>query len=142
VNSISAWEFVSENGTAAAREAVDQHVTNGAIMLQSALSLPSLVAALRWVDDFSAVWFPAFGDKPTDAVLLCYDSLRIGSRGAVDFLEEGAVVGSVNTWEVADVDIREDYRIAWQLWLQVAPLHASFISRCFRNIIRANRRRV
>lgn len=117
--------------TTRVRAAVDRLFTLGAIAALTDEPRPILVGEVEWMDDTNLFVFAAHGDAPADAHRLTFDDAVINSRGSVTLLRDEHVVGVLHAIDDADVDDPEDYRIAWQLWQEVAPLRRELIDRCF-----------
>lgn len=113
------------------RAALDVLVNTGAIATLSHEPRPVLVGELQWIDERRILLFTAHGDSPADAHPLDFDDAIINSRGSVTFLRDNHVVSALHGIDDSDVGDLDDYRIAWQLWQEVAPLRRDFIGRCF-----------
>lgn len=127
----NASDIAAEPRAARTGAAVDVLFTSGAIATLSEEPRPLLVGALQWLDDTHILLFSAHGDAPTDAHELTFDDAIVNPRGSVTFLRANQVVGALHRIDDSDVDDTDDYRIAWQLWQEVAPLRRRMINRCF-----------
>jgi hypothetical protein len=132
---LHASEISSDAGNDFARErvraAVDLLFAAGTIATLSDEPRPVLIGELQWVNDNQLALFVAHGDAPADAHQLTFDDAIVNPRGSVTFLRNKHVVGALHPIEEADVDDPDDYRIARQLWQEVAPLRRELIARCF-----------
>lgn len=113
------------------RDIVDQLVAAGAIMTRPGTPLRrDLVGALHWAGDDAVFWFSAFGDAPADGRLVRFDAIEIHPVGAC-FMQGAEIVAFLAPIEKAAVPDVDDYRIAWRLWQEVAPLREPLIARVF-----------
>jgi hypothetical protein len=117
-----------EKSTPSGIELLAQRVVgNGAIMtLPGCPILRSLVGHFVWLDPQRVFWFTAYGDTVADGHLLEFETTRASSAG-VYFLNKGQVAACLTNIDEAGVDDPDDYRIAWQLWQEVAPLRSGLI---------------
>jgi len=113
------------------RAAVDRLFEAGTIATLSDEPRPILIGGLEWIDEAGLALFIAHGDGPADVHRLIFDDVMINSRGSVTLLQQGHVIGTLHAIDDADVADPDDYRIAWQLWQEVAPLRRDLIARCF-----------
>ena len=90
-----------------------------------------LVGHLRWQGDRGLAVFIAFGEGPRDVRRLVPDDITLERDGSVSLLCNQRGWAKLQSLEVADFEDADDYRIAWQLWQQVAPLHAALIERSY-----------
>lgn len=114
-------------------EAAAHHiVAGGAIMTVPQTPVARrLVGTLSWLEPQRVFWFTAYGDTRADGQLMEIDEARPVAGGiGIQFLNNGRVVGCLMPIEHAGVDDPDDYRIAWQLWQEVAPLRTAMIERC------------
>lgn len=111
----------------------------GCIAMLSHEPRPVLVGDMRWVEGTGLLLFTAYGDSPADAHLLLFDDAIVNASGSVTFMCDGHVGGALHRIEDADVDDADDYRVAWRLWQQVAPLHERLIERCYAAAQQADR---
>jgi hypothetical protein len=88
-----------------------------------------LVGAWRWVDASTVCWFTAHGDSPLDAHILHFDEAEEDGKGGVCFRQKETVVGHLTPINQAGVEDPDDYVIGWQIWQEVAPLHAPLVAR-------------
>lgn len=105
--------------------------THGAIAVLADEPRPILIGDLQCVDGRELLLFPAFGDAPTDAHRVPFDEAVVHYGGKVTFLCGGHVVAAIERIEDADIDDPDDYRVAWQLWREVAPVYRPLIERCY-----------
>lgn len=129
----------SETGGARARAAVDGLYAVGAIANLSGEPRPILIGDLQWLEGPEFIIFTAYGDGPSDAHLVRFDEVIVNEQGSITFLSAGHVVGAIHRIGDADVDDTDDYRIAWQLWQDVAPVHQPMIQRCYQTLRRSRR---
>lgn len=87
-----------------------------------------LVGDFSWLEGNRVFWFAANGDAGADAHVLDFDDVILDDDGLHFFLEgrRVAVLESIGRARVEDPD---DFRIAWQIWQQVAPLRRPLIAR-------------
>lgn len=135
------WERIRESvgGKERARSAGEGLFAVGAVASLNGEPRPILIGDMQWLGDAEVVMFTAYGEGPDDAHLVCFDDVIVNEEGSLTFLHEGHVVGAIHRIEDADVDDTDDYRIAWQLWQDVAPLHQPMIQRCYQ-LVQAYRR--
>lgn len=119
------------------RAAIDRLFEDGMIATLSDEPRPILIGELEWSDGAGLVLFTAHGDGPADVHQLIFDDVMINSRGSATFLRAGDVVGALHAIDDADVDDPDDYRIAWQLWQEIAPARRDLIARCFATVAQA-----
>jgi len=112
----------------------DRTYARGAIISRVA-TRPTLLGDFRWEEPDRIFWFAAFGDHTTDARSFVFHHVRIGPE-ALTFLHSDGGEVSMTAIDHAALDDPDDYRIAWQLWQQVAPLHAAFIRRAYEGLER------
>lgn len=114
---------------------VQKLVQDGAIMtLPGQPARQVLIGDLRWMHG-GLCWFAAFGDSPSDAHRLEFTETRVEQRGAIQFFRDQTTTGWLSTIDAAGVEDPDDYRVAWQLWQQVAPLRAKLIEDCYNRLI-------
>lgn len=121
----------SVSGKERAKAAGEELFGGGAIASLHGEPRPILIGDLQWLDGSELVLFTAYGEGPADVHLVAFDEAIVNDAGSVTFLFEGHVVGSIHRIEDADVDDTDDYRIAWQLWQDVAPVHQPMIQRSY-----------
>lgn len=111
-------------------EALAQHFVNGgAILTPSGCPVARfLVGHLALLDPQRIFWFTAYGDSTADGHVLEFDDARLAEPGGLTFLKDGRVAGCLSPIAQAGVDDPDDYRIAWQLWQEVAPLRGRLIA--------------
>lgn len=110
--------------------AAQRLVTAGAIMTLPGPRLEQqLVGYLEWLEPQRLFWFTAYGEALSDGHLLEFDTLQTHQRG-ITFSAGGRIVSLLTTIDHAGVDDPDDYRIAWQLWQEVAPLRRTLIEAC------------
>lgn len=105
--------------------------TNGAIAILTGEPRPILIGDLQWLDGQELLIFTAYGDAPTDAHRIHFDEALVHDSGNITFMCGGHVVATIQRIEDADIDDPDDYRIAYQLWRDVAPLYRPLIERCY-----------
>lgn len=93
--------------------------------------VPLLIGDLQWIDDRELLLFPAFGDSPGDVRRLRFDEAAFDETGNVTFSRDHRMIGRICRIGDSGVDDPDDYRIAWQLWQEVAPLRSAFIQRSY-----------
>jgi hypothetical protein len=120
----------------AVRTAVDALYRAGAIATLATEPRPILVGDIHWLPGTGLLLFAAYGDGPGDAHLVHFDSAVVNSSGSITFARGSKMEGTLHRIEEADLDDPDDYRIAWQLWQEVAPVHRPLIERCFAAIER------
>lgn len=104
----------------------------GAILtLASAPAQHFLAGEMRWHHDSGAFFFIAFGDGERDAHYLRIDALAADRDGSIRFFRDEEECAKLEEIAAAAVEDPEDYRIAWTLWQQVAPLQQALVDRCF-----------
>jgi hypothetical protein len=91
---------------------------------------PALVGDFRWDDPNRIVWFAAFGDLDADAHLFSFHSAHRMGNEVVFRHSDGDELGLIGI-EHAGLEDPDDYRTAFQLWQQVAPMRADFIGRAY-----------
>ncbi len=132
-SSLSRIERVAESqdGKERAKVAGEELFAAGAIASLEGEPRPILIGDLQWLEGSELVLFTAYGEGPADVHLVSFDEAIVNEEGSVTFMFEGHVVGSIHRIEDADVDDSDDYRIAWQLWQDVAPVHQPMIQRSY-----------
>ena len=108
-------------------------IHNGAI-IQTAGAPAMLVGELRWLLDSAIAWIPAFADRPDDTRLFSFDQVQVRESRIV-FTNAGVTTAEIAAISAAVVDDPDDYRVGWQLWLEVAPLRRSFLESCFARVV-------
>ena len=113
---------------AASQQLATQLAGGGAVLtLPGASPKHFLIGELTWLEDDRLFWFPAHGDAGDERVL-AYDELHVIENHTVSVLHEGRPVCRLSSIEVSGVDDPDDYRVAWQIWQQVAPLQRKRIA--------------
>lgn len=92
---------------------------------------PFLLGELRWREGEGVFFFVAFGDDFRDALYLKVDAIAEERDGSIRFCSGGCECAKLEEIESADVEDSDDYKIAFQLWQQVAPLRQTVVERCF-----------
>ena len=106
-----------------AAQAAHRLVSAGAIMTLSEPSLERhLVGYLEWLELRRLFWFTAYGESLADGHLLEFDAMHMVEERGLYFSTAGNIVASLTPIEQAKVEDPDDYRIAWQLWQEVAPI--------------------
>lgn len=101
----------------------------GAVMtVWNSPALPYLVGKFQWLDPNRIFFFAANGDSEADGHVLQFDTVALADR-AVQFFAGGRIVGRLAAIDAAEVEDRDDYRVGWQIWQQVAPMRAGFVAR-------------
>jgi len=121
----------SVNGKEQAKAAGEELFAAGAIASLHGEPRPILIGDLQWLDGSELLLFTAYGEGPADVHFVSFDEAIVNEEGSVTFLFQGHVVGAIHRIEDADVDDTDDYRIAWQLWQDVAPVHQPMIQRSY-----------
>ena len=107
----------------------------GAVMMQPGHPIRRyLVGSFRWVSPDRVAWFVAHGEDEEDVHLLVFDQVQIVDGHGVCFLRQSEVLGYLTAIDHAQLDDPDDYRIGWQLWLEVAPLKTALIERALQRI--------
>ena len=102
-------------------------VQDGAIMtLPGQPGRQALIGDLRWCEG-SICWFTAFGDSPGDAHRLDFTEAQTVQRHGIHFVNDCGATGYLSSIDAAGVEDPDDYRVAWQLWQQIAPLRTKLI---------------
>ena len=105
--------------------------TNGAIAILPGEPRPILIGDLQWLEGDEILIFTAYGDAPSDAHHVCFDEALVHASGNITLMRAGQVAATFQRIEDADIEDPDDYRIAYQLWRDVAPLYQSRIERCY-----------
>jgi hypothetical protein len=106
-------------------------VQDGAIMIVAGQpDQRALIGDLRWSDG-CVCWFTAFGDSPGDAHRLDFSEAVVVQRHGICFMKERAAAGYLSTIDAADIEDPDDFRVAWRLWQQIAPLRTKLIEDCY-----------
>lgn len=120
-----------------AAAAAHQLVSAGAIMtLPEPRFEQHLVGHLEWIEPRRLFWFTAYGETLQDGRLLDFDSLQVIEGSGIYFSRAGNIVSHLMPIDQARVEDPDDYRIAWQLWQEVAPLRRPLIERCCTALLR------
>ncbi|MEY4941460.1 MAG: hypothetical protein RIQ93_3195 [Verrucomicrobiota bacterium] len=85
-----------------------------------------LVGDFAWLTPTSIFWFAANGDSGADVHTLEFDQVNREPEG-LRFFRRGKCVGLLAPIDRADVDDRDDFRVAWQIWQHIEPLRRAFI---------------
>lgn len=109
-------------------------VAGGAILRTPGRPPGDLVGEWRWQGDDGAFWFTAFGDAARDAHVLRFESFHSVPNLGVCFYRDGVVAATLSPIDATQLEDPDDYRVAWKLWQQVAPLRRGFIDQCSRNL--------
>ena len=117
------------------KSASEMLCTGGAIASLTGEPRPILVGDLQWLEEQELFIFTAYGTAPTDAHRVRFDEALLHASGSVSFLCRGEIVGTIQRIEDADVDDPDDYRIAFQLWSDVAPVYRARIERCYNALV-------
>lgn len=86
-----------------------------------------LVGDFQWLERDQIFWFAANGDTTADGHVLSFDRAEI-REGQVCFFQNEKLVGLLSPIEQAQVDDRDDYRVAWSIWQQVAPVRRELMA--------------
>lgn len=114
---------------ASLREIVETIFRAGAV-LSCPHCAPVLLGDFRWEEPNRIRWFPAFGDRASDAGTFSFHYAHADASRA-EFRHAGGSQIEMTTIDAADVDDRDDYRVAWQIWQHVAPLQAKLIQAAY-----------
>jgi hypothetical protein len=143
VQAILAMPTVSQTAHSArlATEAFAQKlVQDGAIMtLPGQPGRHALIGDLRWSNG-SICWFTAFGDAASDAHRIDFTEAQTVQRHGIHFVNEDMAAGYLSSIDAADVEDPDDYRVAWQLWQQIAPLRTKLIEDSYAQLQTGNGR--
>lgn len=105
-------------------------ITRGAILtVWNSPPHDHLVGEWDWNQDNQAFWFTAHGDRLDDGHLLHFDTVRQVDRERIEFFRDGSLVARLASIEVAAVDDRDDFAIAFSIWRQVEPCLRPLIDR-------------
>lgn len=74
---------------------------------------PTLVGDFRWFSHDRVFYFAAYGDDSRDAHVLRFDATQVIDNTKVCFWESGKIAAFLSLVDHAEVDDRDDYRIAW-----------------------------
>jgi hypothetical protein len=86
-----------------------------------------LVGDFQWLDGDRIFWFAANGDTTDDGHVLRFDRAE-QTDGHVRFFEREKLIALLSPIERAEVDDRDDYRVAWSIWQQVAPVRRELMA--------------
>lgn len=86
-----------------------------------------LVGDFQWSEPQRIFWFPAHGDTAADGHVLQFDTAEMNA-GAIRFLHRGKLVALLSPIDRAHVEDRDDYRVAWSIWQQVAPVRHALLA--------------
>jgi hypothetical protein len=100
----------------------------GAVLIRHGVA-PLLLGDLR-VEDGRLLWFAAFGDDVVDAGAFTFDSAN-AENSKITFRQTGGMELEIVAIDHAPVSDRDDYAVAWKIWLEVMPLQRAFIERAF-----------
>jgi hypothetical protein len=110
------------------RQIADTLAASGAVMtVWNSPATQYLVGDLQWIEGDRIFWFAAHGDSTADGHVLRFETAEL-AEGSVRFLDRGKTVALLSAIERADVDDRDDYRVAWSIWQQVAPVRRSLMA--------------
>lgn len=104
---------------------------DGAIASVTGEPRPILIGDLQWAEGCELLVFTAYGTDPVDAHRIRFDDALVHASGSITFMRDREVIATMQRIEDADVDDPDDYRIAHQMWCEVAPLHRARIQRCY-----------
>jgi hypothetical protein len=117
------------------RRRAESLVRRGAVL--SGVDCPLLlIGDFRWGGANRILWFPAFGDRAADAGGFSFHEASL-EPSRIAFRHSRGYELVLSAIDAAPVDDRDDYRVAWQLWQQVAPLRRSLIERAYAQLDRA-----
>jgi hypothetical protein len=105
-------------------------LVHGGAILSSPTARPQLVGELRWWSRNQLAWFPAFGEGAEEARLVSFDQVQ-GAQDSLTFMRRRTPLARLSTIASAGVDDPDDYRVGWQLWLEVVPKRRAFIDAAF-----------
>ena len=114
--------------------AAEKLFREGAILTITSGTGPILVGHFEWLADDRLFVFVAYGDAPKDAHILRFDQIQLVG-GTIRLAREDRTIAELSRIEDSLVDDPNDYRIAWQLWQQVAPLRRELIERCYEALV-------
>lgn len=107
---------------ASVKPIADSLAASGAVMtVWHSPAMQYLVGDFQWTAHDRVFWFAANGDATSDGHVLRFDDAE-ASEEQVRFLRGGQLVGLLSAIDRAEVDDRDDYRVAWSIWQQVAPV--------------------
>jgi hypothetical protein len=121
----------AEGGLQRVKSAGEVLFAVGAVASLSSEPRPRLIGDMQWLEGRELLIFTAYGDGPADVHCLRFDEALLNERGSIIFMCGGHVAGTIQCIEDSDVDDPDDYRIAWQLWQEVAPIYQPLIQRCY-----------
>ena len=131
VRSTTTLDQTAWQGRMATEAFAQRLVQEGAIMtVPGRPDLPALIGDLRWGEG-CVCWFAAFGDSPRDAHRLEFTEAHAVQWHGICFLDGRVTAARLWTIDAAGVEDPDDYRVAWQLWQQVAPLRTALIEECY-----------
>lgn len=105
---------------------------NGAVLeFADDPSAAMLLGDLQWSEQGGVLAFAAYGEGPRDARHLRFDHAAYDGDATVWFSREGRMLATLRRIEDAEIEDPQDYRIAWQLWQQVAPLRRNVIDNSY-----------
>lgn len=113
----------------ALRAPAEQMFARGAV-INRVKSPPTLVGDFLWEEPNRILWFAAFGDQVSDAQSFEFHYARV-TGWSLHFRHSGGREMEMTPIEHAAVEDPDDYRIAWQLWQQVAPLRIALIRHAY-----------
>jgi hypothetical protein len=87
-----------------------------------------LVGDFAWLGPTQVFWFAANGDSTADEHVLEFEQVEQKDDG-LHFFAGGRRVGLLSAIEEAAVEDPDDFRIAWQIWQQIAPLRGGLLER-------------
>jgi hypothetical protein len=110
--------------------AIAESIFREGAVLRRTNCVPVLVGDFRWEDPNLIRWFPAFGDRETDAGEFSFHYAHADTSRA-EFRHAGGSVVEMIAIDETEVEDRDDYRVAWQIWQYVAPLHTKRIEAAY-----------
>jgi hypothetical protein len=94
-----------------------------------------LLGDFRWEEPHLIRWFLAFGDRETDVGEFSFHYAHAEASRA-EFRHAGGSLVEIITIDEAQVEDRDDFRVAWQIWQHVAPLQAKRIETAYGRLAR------
>lgn len=100
----------------------DQLAARGAVLsFENDVRPPMLVGEWSWLNDREVFVFPAHGDAGDERVVECDEAVLLDTQ-IVGLKRRGSLVAQLAAINAAGLQDPDDYRVAWQIWQQVAPL--------------------
>jgi hypothetical protein len=112
------------------RPIADRIFRHGAVIVCGDAT-PILVGDFRWEEPGRINWFRAFGDRATDAASFSFDFARAEDARIVFRHSTGGEI-ELLAIDQAKLEDPDDYRVAWQIWQHVGPLHRRLIETAYR----------